>query len=172
MMYCAKNRTELRTEDDVWAFARQVEAKGDRTLLSFMLGRRDLPLLMAKAVKAGDVLDGGRKGCERLLDILASAARDMSCVCASPALWRKAADEVVHWNGYWDQELQTAILEALDKGRGKMRNIFVIGETNRAKSYVFKPLQSIFRTMFPYLFPCFTTLLEPLPHFGIEAVLK
>ncbi len=50
-------------------------------------------------------------------------------------------------NGFTEMQLQLAVLIALQQGRGKGRNVFIIGETNRAKSFVLKPLASLlFRT--------------------------
>ena len=56
--------------------------------------------------------------------------------------------EVLRANGL-DGPFQQAIMEAIIYGRDKERNVFCIGKTNCAKSFLTKPLQKIYRVFVP-----------------------
>ena len=73
----------------------------------------------------------------------------IECTCPEWGRWRQAADEVLHYNGYEQEELQVAVLEALELGRAKQRNVVIVGSTNRAKSFCLKPLTLVYRTFKP-----------------------
>ena len=137
----------LRTEADLWKHASHEDEAGNRRLLTFLLSRRDLPVLLEKVAKASPVLQGASPRCR--MAVLREAAAANQCSCPTPSRWRHAADEVVALNGFRDQELQRTMLEALMLGRGKKRTIFIIGNTNRAKSFVFKPLQLLYAVFRP-----------------------
>ena len=44
------------------------------------------------------------------------------------------------------KEFSTAIVSALEHGRGKGRNILIVGPANCGKTFILKPLQKIFHT--------------------------
>ena len=49
-------------------------------------------------------------------------------------------------NGFIDTQIQKAVLNALRLGRGKGRNLLIIGDSTRAKSFVLKPLAFSLKT--------------------------
>ena len=58
--------------------------------------------------------------------------------------WLTAALEVLRLNHLCIRTFCSDILECLEKGRGKGRNLMIIGGTNRAKSFMFMPLLHIY----------------------------
>ena len=140
-----ENRETVKDEEDLWNLARAKQEAGDRRLMQFLLSRRDLPQLLERVAKAEGAPENARRAQLSRVEILEDTVARGTCACPVPGRWKAAANEVVANNGYTEQELETAILEALDLGRGKQRNIFVVGPTNRAKSFCLKPLALVYR---------------------------
>ena len=63
--------------------------------------------------------------------------------CTPPGLWMRLARDILCRNNL-DGRFQKSIFEALERGREKKQNLFLLGETNAAKSFLIKPLLSIF----------------------------
>ena len=138
-----------RTEDSLWALANEQQDSGERRLMSFMLGRRDLVQLLERVDKAEAAPTAAARAQKSRVSILDDVVRDGKCTCTDCGRWRRAADEIMQFNGYVGQELQSAVLEALELGRSKKRNIVIVGATNRAKSFCLKPLQLVYETFKP-----------------------
>lgn len=136
---------DSRSEDALWKLAAEKQEAGDRRLMQFMLGRKDLPQLLERIGKAEAAPQTAQRACKNRVQILADVVHNGSCTCTDAGCWRRAADEVMRLNNYNGQELQAAILEALELGRAKQRNIVIVGSTNRAKSFCLKPLTLVFR---------------------------
>jgi hypothetical protein len=121
--YLKAHRAELPNEDALWTHAKELDDSGDRRLLGFMLKRKDLQQLLAKAEKAQTASAAADREQQDRLTILRDAAHSRTCSCPTHGLargrWKEAAEEVVALNGYTRQELQVAVLEALEEGRGK-----------------------------------------------------
>lgn len=58
--------------------------------------------------------------------------------------WLNTALEVLELNHLNPQTFSTYLRELLTEGRGKWRNLMLIGDSNCAKSFMFKPLKEIF----------------------------
>ena len=140
-----ENKDTLKDEGDLWCFARAKQEAGDRRLLQFLLSRRDLPQLLERVARAEGAPENARRAQLSRGELLEDTVARGTCACPVAGRWRAAANEVVANKGYTEQQLETAILEALDLGRGKQRNIFIVGPTNRAKSFCLKPLALVYR---------------------------
>ena len=138
-----------RTEDALFSLATQQQESGDRRLMTFMLGRKDLPQLLEKIAKAEAAPRQTQREQKTRMQVLQDVALHGTCTCREEGRWKRAANEVVQLNGYTEQELESAILSALELGRGKLRNIVIVGKTNRAKSFCLKPLALVFRAFKP-----------------------
>ena len=77
-----------------------------------MLTRRDLPQLVKKITS----LTFASRNDKTRIQILEEAA-GTSCTCPTPNTWFDAATEVVNFNDYTNQEIQKAVLNALENGR-------------------------------------------------------
>ena len=66
------------------------------------------------------------------------------CTCPSPALWHGLALQVLRRNNIPVDTYTQALLASLTLGRGKFRNIMLIGNTNCAKTFMLKPLTDIY----------------------------
>ena len=79
------------------------------------------------------------------LDIL-HEFQDKPCVCQGE--WLLAAAELLELNGINRDVFTSAIYKNLRLGRGKYRNIMIIGERNCGKSFILKPLNKIYENIF------------------------
>ena len=102
--------------------------------------------LRAQIQKAWDMADA-RKEVEAAknrdrLDILIKAKTEGECICEGK--WLTCAKEVLKLNNINEAEFTKAIYDNLRYGRGKFRNVLIAGETNRAKTFILKPMKKIY----------------------------
>ncbi len=134
----------LKTKDDLWRRAREEDQAGRRSLLKFLLSRNNLPDLLVRVSLAEGAAQASQRQRASRMDILRGALQ-RPCTCTSPEQWLQAASEVERLNHIENQQIQLAVLDALTRGRAKQRNIFIVGDTNRAKSFLLRPLEQIFK---------------------------
>ena len=134
----------VRTEDGLWALAGEMEESGDRGLMSFLM-ENDVGVALDRAVKAMDAKEASRRSKLTRLDILQEYVDTQKCTCSTPGQCYWLIKDVLAKNGV-DGEFQRQVVAALRIGREKGTNLCVVGGTNMAKSYVFKPLFIIFKT--------------------------
>ena len=60
--------------------------------------------------------------------------------------WLTCACEVLERNGVAESYFAEQVYELLDKGRGKYRNIMIVGVANCGKTFLLNPLNAIFNT--------------------------
>ena len=65
--------------------------------------------------------------------------------CANDCIWLVSPLEVLQFNSLNPHTFAGYLKELLTKGRGKWRNLMIIGPTNCAKTFMLKPLNIIFR---------------------------
>lgn len=75
---------------------------------------------------------------------LLKEATASACSCPKKSLWQLMASQILHVNNIGLDTYTQAILAALTLGRGKFRNIMHIGGTNRAKTFLMKPLRLVY----------------------------
>jgi len=143
----------IRTETQLWRYAAAQDDSGNRKLLKFLMTRRDLPLLLSKTVMAQTAAGKARREAMTRMQIL-EEARTKPCSCpqhrclaGNPlpvGTWAAMATEVVEANGYRDHELEEQIMNALERGRGKMRTVWIIGDRNRAKTFILEGVVALY----------------------------
>ena len=79
------------------------------------------------------------------MDIIRTAATN-ECVAECNGQWLQCALEVLHNNNVHPIVFAVAMRDLLVKGRGKFRNIIIVGPANCAKTFLLSPLQEIFNT--------------------------
>lgn len=135
----------IHTYKELLAIADEREEAGETDLSDFVWKRRE-EWLHGTIKKAWDKTKAradveAMKNHDRL-DLLIKAKTEGECVCEG--VWLRLAKEVLNLNGIDEVYFANAIKENLVKGRGKFRNILLIGKTNRAKTFVLKPLRLIY----------------------------
>ena len=134
----------VTTETEAWALASDLEEKGDKALMAF-LGEGDAAAALAKVNKARSAKENARRAKLTRMQILQECFQDGACTCPSPGLCYQLLKEVLQKNGM-DGEFQREVCDTLEAGRLKQRNFCLLGGTDMAKSFLFKPLTLIFRT--------------------------
>lgn len=71
-------------------------------------------------------------------------AQGGQCVCGGE--WRPCAEDVLRHNGVESAVFAKAVLTLLQHGRGKYRNIMIIGPANCGKTFLLNPLNSLYNT--------------------------
>ena len=79
------------------------------------------------------------------LDILAKQ-RDFPCVDSCGGQWLVCARATLRKNSILIIDFTTAVKNLLEKGRGKYRNLLIVGPANCGKTFMLKPLKEIFNT--------------------------
>ena len=73
---------------------------------------------------------------------MARFAEERECLCGGQ--WLKLALETLHNNGIERNDFAASVIAALEGGRKKGTNLFIKGEGNCGKSFLFYPLKEIF----------------------------
>ena len=135
-----KNTTQLLS------MAKTRKDDGQTDLASFVLSRssKNISELIEntwKMEQAGSELE--REACSRI-DLL-DKARKCDCIEGCNGIWLKCALEVLKNNKINAYVYAAAIRDSIIKGRGKFRNIMIIGPANCGKTFLLKPLDTIYR---------------------------
>jgi hypothetical protein len=133
----------ISESEAAWALATERAEGGDRGLLAFFLEHKDVDGFVAKVRTAGESKETKRRRERGRIGLLQDAAQQ-PCSCSVPGQWRTLATETLDKNGVRD-EFCKAVYSALEKGRQKKQNIFILGPTNAAKSFCMDPLEVIYR---------------------------
>ena len=79
------------------------------------------------------------------MEILTEAFKSI-CPAGCNGLWLKCAREVLAKNGIDINEFANLVKESLTKGRGKHRNLMIVGPANCGKMFILKPLTQVYAT--------------------------
>ena len=74
-------------------------------------------------------------------------ALQMSCGCTPQEFLKQLAKQTLEENGIALPQFAGAILTLIRLGRGKGRNIFLVGRANCGKSFLLRPIQNVFKTL-------------------------
>ena len=134
----------VKTENQLWALANDFEDKGDMGLMAFLM-ENDAAAALDKVSKALGAKENVRREKMTRLEILEECGREGVCSCSSPGLCYKLMKDILDKNKL-DGPFQKEVCDTLEAGRHKKRNLCLLGSTNMAKSFLFKPLALIYRT--------------------------
>ena len=136
-----KSRTELL------ALAREQKVEGKTDIAEFIVNRgakvvADVLATTWELENSKDNLERQRKSRIQLL----KEAREGECVQNCSGQWLISAKEVLQGNGVDINYFGHCVHELLEKGRGKYRNLMIVGPANCAKTFLLNPLNVIFNT--------------------------
>ena len=77
---------------------------------------------------------------------LVEEARRQDCASKCNGAWLQCATEILDNNGINQTKFGTSVLELLKSGRGKHRNLMIVGPANCGKTFILKPLTLLFQT--------------------------
>ena len=138
---------EIRDQTLLLAFANEQKEESKKDLAQYVLSRssKNLDGLIKQTWRmkeAAAVLSRHKASQMQLIREAASG----DCVERCDGLWPRCAEEVLLNNKVHPILFTAAIRDLLTLGRGKYRNIMIVGVANCAKTFLFKPLELIFNT--------------------------
>lgn len=138
----------IKSDKELCKLANQQKKDGNDALSNFVLAkeekkRNSFIATAWKMVNAEQELERDNKS---RLDLLAEAK---SSVDECGGRWLELARETLAKNNINETDFASSVFKLLEKGRGKHRNIMLVGKSNCAKTFMLLPLKKIYR--------CFTT---------------
>ena len=133
------NRVELLALASKW----QREGKID--LAEFVANRG--PKIVNQAIQTANELSEAQRRLERSkktrIELLEESASS-PCVEDCHGQWMSAATQILESNGISAERFSSAVYNALKRGRGKYRNVYLFGPANCGKTFLVSPLKKIF----------------------------
>ena len=137
---CAKYN--LRTEEQAWAKATELDTQGDRALLSYLM-ENDSRAALGKVAKAAASKEKLRRAALTREQLLEEFVSQKTCSCSDPGRCYGLLKQVLQANSL-DGTFQREVLGALRAGRAKQRNICLLGPPDSGKSFLLKGLRGLF----------------------------
>lgn len=137
----------IKTKLQLYAFAEQQRADGKIDLVQFVTNRGskvvdDVIRTTLDMMSAPSELE---RSLLQRITILERCAQE-TCVEGCDGLWMRQAKDVLDRNSIEHGTFTKALYELLRDGRGKYRNLLLIGPANCGKSFLLSPLTSIYRS--------------------------
>ena len=140
--YCVKNN--ICDIDGLMVHAHQRKENGEKDLSDYVFRKpeKEIGDTINKAWRMHHACE--KAASKRLTRIdLISSFTDAMCTCEGE--WLACATEVLALNKIERNSFCGAVRNSLVHGRGKYRNVMLVGPTNCAKTFMFKPLVNIFK---------------------------
>jgi len=138
---------KLKTRTELLAFA-DIQAKEGKVDLSEFIFNRSKKVLTEIMDTAWE-METAQADLERSrlarLTILERALME-PCVSGCSGAWNRQARDILTRNHIPEDTFAGAIRNLLEHGRGKYRNLLLIGPANCGKTFIFSPLSLIFKT--------------------------
>lgn len=138
-------RIKMRTE--LLALASEQKLEGKTDIAEFVINRGSK--VVAEILESAWEMEDAQKTLERQrksrLQLL-QEARLRECVENCNSDWLICAREVLEQKGVEESYFAEQVYEPLDKGRGKYRNVMIIGVADCGKTFLLNPLNVIYNT--------------------------
>ena len=138
----AKN---IKTRTELLAPAREQKLEGKTDIAEFIVNRGSK--VVAEVLETAWEMEGAKETLERQnksrIELL-EEARVGEYVKSCHGQWLSCAREVLQLNGVEEGYFAGRVYELLEKGRGKYRNIMIVGAANCGKTFLLNPLNVIY----------------------------
>ena len=136
---------KIRTRLELMALADKWQEEGKTDLAEFVCNRG--PRIVNEAIETAKELSGAQERLKRCIKsriqlLEESAAKP--CVDSCQGEWFSAATEILQSNGIGRECFASAVYDALKRGRGKYRNVYIYSPANCGKTFLLSPLKLIF----------------------------
>lgn len=140
-------RENIKSLLELQALAAEQKKEGKTDLAEFLINRTpravaDILQTAWEIESAEDTLERSKKSRSQLL----VEAKTSPCAEGCNGDWLTCAHEILDNNGVSRQFFSNVVKELLTKGRGKYRNLMVIGPANCGKTFILNPLTCIYNT--------------------------
>ena len=135
----------IKRQTELFAIANQQKKEGKKDLANFVLSRscKSLNDIMENTWKMHNAENELQREKKLRMDVIKEFA-DKLCDKECNGEWLVCAREVLKNNNINAYVYANALFELLTDGRGKYRNIMIVGPANCAKTFLLTPLQVIF----------------------------
>ena len=137
----------IKTRTELLALARQQKIEGKSDLAEFIMNRQ--PKVINHIINTTwDMLNAEEnlaRSNKTRMELLEESAGSV-CIDNCEGRWLRCAKEVLLANGIELRQFANAIYTLLEKGRGKYRNLMLVGPANCGKTFLLKPLNLIYHT--------------------------
>ena len=136
---------QIQSRLELMALAAKWQEEGKTDLAEFVANRG--PKIVNEAMETAKELNEAQKRLKRAnktrIELLEESAAS-ACVDGCQGEWLSAAKEILVLNGIGIQDFSSALHDALKRGRGKYRNVYIYGPANCGKTFLLSPLKKIF----------------------------
>ena len=139
------SQNEIQSEDQLYSIAHTQEADGKTDLAVYLLSRsrKSVGELFENANRMNSATATVQRATMNRMQIL-EAALTKECICEGE--WLRCAKEVLTNNGIHPFVFADRLRTLLIHGRGKLRNIIIVGPANCGKTFLLRPIETIFET--------------------------
>lgn len=138
---------KIKRKEELFAIAREQREEGKKDLASFVLSRSAKSL--DDLIQNTWMMESSAANLERekklRMELIESAAQ-VDCSESCGGLWYQCAYEVLSKNRIQPYVYADSVRNLLIKGRGKFRNIIIVGPANCGKTFLLRPLDLVFKT--------------------------
>ena len=140
-------KNNIKTEEELMSKAKEQLKCGKKDLANFVYNRSEKSRLelIKTAWKMEAATASIARGNKNRMELIREAS-SQECVDKCEGRWLELALETLRNNRVHFIVFATAMRNLLVKGRGKHRNILIVGPAECAKTFLFSPLQVIFKT--------------------------
>ena len=141
-------KNNIKNENGLFVIATEQQKAGKEDLCNFLVNRspKSLQDLMMTTWKMHNAKASIARRNTPRMNIIREAVGVAECVEGCGGKWLECALEVLRNNGLHPIVFAEAVRDLLVNGRGKNRNIFIVGPADCAKTFILAPLQNIFNT--------------------------
>lgn len=137
----------IKTEIELFAAANDQKQAGKKDLANFILSRNskslgDLIKNTWKMENSKSIMDKQTQSRMEIIYNYAMKECDDSC----QGEWLRCAKEVLRQNKIETFDFSSALRQLLSKGRGKQRNVLIVGPANCGKTFLLRPLEILYDT--------------------------
>ncbi len=137
-------RNKIKTETELMSLAHAQKAEGKTDVCLFLLNNKlkcsSIITTTWKMEEAAQILQRQKKSRWEILQ----QSSNGECVEGCHGQWKQYAIETLQRNHVHVQYFANKVKESLVQGRGKKRNILIVGPANCGKTFLIKPLSDIF----------------------------
>ena len=138
---------EIHSQQELFARVEARKQEGQCDLANFLLSRSQtfISEIISKTWLLKNSTSEIQNAQVSRMSLIEQCANE-ECVEGCDGNWLQSATEVLQVNNINPIQFASCLKSLLDKGRGKHRNIILVGPSNCAKTLMFKPRKSIFQS--------------------------
>lgn len=137
----------IKSYKQLLAKSKKRRATGQADLSAYVFSHKeaDLRNLIKKTWETVTAEDDLQKESLSRMDIIYSFVERLPCSGPCDGAWYDCAKEILDLNGIKLKEFAASLRKVMEEGRGKHKNILIVGPADCGKTFILKPLQIIFK---------------------------